>query len=49
MSVYTDFGANDQFQVNLALNNLTDKRYRTAHESIPAAGLNAAVGFAWKF
>lgn len=45
----SEFGPEDQYQVNLALNNLTDKRYRTAHESIPAAGLNAAVGFAWKF
>ena len=49
LAVNTEFGANDQYQVNLALNNLTDKRYRTAHESIPAAGLNAAVGFAWNF
>lgn len=49
LAVNTEFGANDQYQVNVALNNLTDKRYRTAHKSIPAAGLNAAVGFAWKF
>ncbi|HFF8548955.1 TPA: TonB-dependent receptor plug domain-containing protein [Kluyvera cryocrescens] len=49
LAVNTEFGANDQYQVNLALNNLTDKRYRTAHESIPAAGINAAVGFAWNF
>jgi len=49
LAVNTEFGANDQYQVNLALNNLTDKRYRTAHESIPAAGFNAAVGFAWNF
>ena len=49
LPVNTEFGANDQYQVNLALNNLTDKRYRTAHESIPAAGLNAAVGFVWNF
>lgn len=45
----SEFGPEDQYQVNLALNNLTDKRYQTAHESIPAAGFNAAVGFAWKF
>lgn len=45
----SEFGPDDQYQVNLALNNLTDKRYQTAHESIPAAGFNAAVGFAWKF
>lgn len=45
----TEFGPQDQYQVNLALNNLTDKRYRTAHESIPDAGFNAAVGFAWNF
>ncbi|MGL5239870.1 MAG: TonB-dependent receptor [Kluyvera ascorbata] len=49
LAVNTEFGANDQYQVNLALNNLTDKRYRTAHESIPAAGFNAAIGFAWNF
>lgn len=49
LAVNTEFGANDQYQVNLALNNLTDKRYRTAHESIPAAGFNAALGFAWNF
>lgn len=45
----SEFGPEDQYQLNLALNNLTDKRYQTAHESIPAAGFNAAVGFAWKF
>lgn len=45
----SEFGPEEQYQINLALNNLTDKRYRTAHESIPAAGFNAAVGFAWKF
>ena len=45
----TEFGPQDQYQVNLALNNLTDKRYQTAHESIPAAGFNAAIGFAWNF
>ncbi|WP_409250271.1 hypothetical protein, partial [Escherichia coli] len=25
------------------------KRYRTAHETIPAAGFNAAIGFVWNF
>ena len=45
----SEFGPQDRYQVNLALNNLTDKRYQTAHESIPAAGFNAAVGFAWNF
>ncbi|MGE0971552.1 TonB-dependent receptor plug domain-containing protein [Klebsiella sp. WOUb02] len=45
----TEFGPQDQYQVNLALNNLTNKRYQTAHETIPAAGFNAAVGFAWNF
>lgn len=45
----TEFGPQDQYQVNLALNNLTNKRYQTAHESIPAAGFNAAIGFAWNF
>ncbi|EPD9560349.1 TPA: hypothetical protein ACXN02_004960, partial [Escherichia coli] len=23
--------------------------YRTAHETIPAAGFNAAIGFVWNF
>ena len=45
----SEFGPEDQYQVNLALNNLTNKRYQTAHESIPAAGFNTAVSFAWKF
>lgn len=45
----TEFGPQDQYQINLALNNLTDKRYQTAHESIPAAGFNTAVSFAWNF
>ena len=45
----SEFGPQDQYQVSLALNNLTDKRYQTAHESIPAAGFNAAVGVMWKF
>ena len=44
-----EFGSNDQYQVNLALNNLTNKRYQTAQEAIPAAGFNAAAGFGWKF
>ena len=48
-AVTTEFGNEDQYRVNLALNNLADKRYRTAHETIPAAGLNAAVGFVWSF
>ncbi|MCI1031192.1 TonB-dependent receptor plug domain-containing protein [Raoultella terrigena] len=45
----TEFGPQEQYQVNLALNNLTNKHYQTAHETIPAAGFNAAVGFAWNF
>lgn len=49
LAVNTEFGPEEQYQVNLALNNLTNKRYQTAHESIPAAGFNAAVGFAWNF
>ncbi|QDI09907.1 Colicin I receptor precursor [Klebsiella electrica] len=49
LALTTEFGPQDQYQVNLALNNLTDKRYQTAHETIPAAGFNAAVGFAWNF
>ena len=49
MAFSSEFGHNDQYLVNLTLNNLTNKRYRTAHENIPAAGFNAALGFAWKF
>lgn len=45
----SEFGPQDQYRINLALNNLTNKRYQTAHESIPAAGFNAAVGVMWKF
>ena len=49
LAVNAEFGDNDQYQVNFALNNLTNKRYQTAHESIPEAGFNTALGFGWKF
>ncbi len=49
LAVNAEFGDNDQYLVNLALNNLTNKRYQTAHESIPEAGFNTAIGFGWKF
>lgn len=42
-------GSNNQYRVSLNLNNLTDKRYKTAHESVPAAGFNVAIGFGFKF
>lgn len=45
----TEFGADDQFQANVGLYNLTNKRYTTAHEVIPGAGFSAALGLAWKF
>ena len=45
----TEFGLEDQYQINLSLNNLLNKKYQTAHESIPAAGFNTAAGFVWKF
>lgn len=48
-AVSTQFGDDNQYQTTLALNNLTDKRYQTAHESIPAAGFNAALGIGMKF
>ncbi|QKJ88607.1 TonB-dependent receptor [Paramixta manurensis] len=43
------FGAEDRYQLSLDLNNLTNQRYRTAHESLPAAGFNVAVGFGVTF
>ncbi|AIR64855.1 TonB-dependent receptor plug domain-containing protein [Cedecea neteri] len=49
LAINAEFGDNDQYLVNLALNNLTNKRYQTAHESIPEAGFNTALGFGWKF
>lgn len=45
----TEFGSDDRYRINLTLNNLTNERYQTAHESIPAAGFNAAVGLLWRF
>lgn len=45
----TEFGSDDQYQINLSLNNLTNKKYQTAHESIPASGFSAATGFVWKY
>lgn len=49
LALNSEFGPQEQYQINLALNNLTNKRYTTTHESIPASGFNAAVGFAWNF
>ncbi|MEH0835310.1 TonB-dependent receptor [Pectobacterium cacticida] len=43
------FGKENQYQVTLALNNLLDKRYTTAHESIPASGFSTAIGAAFSF
>ncbi|AOR61831.1 TonB-dependent receptor plug domain-containing protein [Pectobacterium wasabiae] len=43
------FGNENQYQVTLALNNLLDKRYTTAHESIPASGFSTAIGAAFSF
>ncbi|WP_409311008.1 TonB-dependent receptor plug domain-containing protein [Pectobacterium sp. B1J-3] len=43
------FGDENQYQVTLALNNLLDKRYTTAHESIPASGFSTAIGAAFSF
>ncbi|MBN3194355.1 TonB-dependent receptor plug domain-containing protein [Pectobacterium versatile] len=43
------FGSENQYQVTLALNNLLDKRYTTAHESIPASGFSTAIGAAFSF
>ncbi|PWC23029.1 TonB-dependent receptor [Brenneria roseae subsp. roseae] len=43
------FGDESQYQVTLALNNLLDKRYTTAHESIPASGFSTAIGASFSF
>ena len=49
LSLSTEFGNNDQYRINFDLNNILNKRYQTAHESIPATGINAAVGLTWAF
>lgn len=43
------FGNENQYQVTLALNNLLDKRYTTAHESIPASGFSTVIGASFAF
>lgn len=42
-------GHDNQYHVSLDLNNLTNKRYKTAHESVPSAGFNVAIGIGFKF
>lgn len=49
LSLNSEFGNNDQYQINVDLNNILNKRYQTAHEAIPAAGINAAIGLTWLF
>ncbi|OAT46932.1 putative outer membrane receptor [Proteus hauseri ATCC 700826] len=49
LALSSEFGEKDQYRINFDLNNILNKRYQTAHESIPEAGINVAVGLTWVF
>lgn len=49
VSLYAEFGKNREYGIGLDLNNLLNKEYRTAHESIPAARFNAVLSGSLKF
>lgn len=49
LSLNSHFGPNRAYQLDLTLNNLTNKSYTTSHESIPAAKFNAVFAVSMKF
>lgn len=49
LSTTTSFGANRQYKIGVDLNNILNKNYTTAYESIPAAKFNAVISASMKF
>ena len=49
LSTTTSFGADRQYHIGLDLNNILNKNYTTAYESIPAAKFHAIVSASMKF
>ena len=49
LSTTTSFGSNRQYHIGLDLNNILNKNYTTAYESIPAAKFHAIVSASMKF
>lgn len=49
LSTTTSFGANRQYHIGLDLNNILNRNYTTAYESIPAAKFHAIISASMKF
>ena len=49
LSTTTSFGADRQYHIGVDLNNILNKNYTTAYESIPAAKFHAIVSASMKF
>ena len=49
LSTTTSFGANRQYHIGIDLNNILNKNYTTAYESIPAAKFHAIISASMKF
>lgn len=49
LSMTASFGQKRQYQIGLDLNNILNKNYTTAHESIPAAKFNAVISGSLNF
>lgn len=49
LSMVASFGDKRQYQIGLDLNNILNKKYTTAYESIPAAKFNAVIATSMSF
>ena len=49
LSATTSFGLDRQYHIGIDLNNILNKNYRTAYESIPAAKFHAIISASMKF
>jgi hemoglobin/transferrin/lactoferrin receptor protein len=49
LTLSSHFGPQRAYQLDLELNNLTNKSYTTSHEAIPAAKFNAVLAVSMKF
>ena len=49
MAFNATMGSERQYRLGLELNNLLDHRYKTAKETVPAAGFNAVISAGFKF
>ena len=49
LNLFAEFGDKRQYSLGVDLNNIFNKHYQTAHESIPAAKFHAVVSGSIKF